>query len=310
MRVLFLALAFLPLLTAAQSSYDHYNDAYFTGDGSLPDLFEANGLGAKTSFGLPLPDPAKEQPKDTPKEESPGAKESQMQPPPPSQPKAPPEEPGSPYVEDEEDIVELLTGGGAISGVESLPGQLDQAIDFENYSSGGFRIVVDGRKVRDLFGNSVSVREVLALWKTSTERQKRGKSNNISTGQYYALIAATLAEDDARIDRAEFTHLRFEITYRSRGAMLFLIPWSFPVRVAVDMAPGDDRVTVRFPWYHWFLREYFTRDSLAAEVRDVIVAEEAKGGESTTLQVRLFVALSGFFKQKVRTVSDSVLLGS
>lgn len=311
MRVLVVAVLALPLTVGAQSLYDHYNDAYFTGDGSLPNLVEANGLGSKTSFGQPLPDPVPEDEPGAPQEPSPGAKESQLPTPadePTGTPNAMPPG-GSGAVEDEEDILTLLEEGGAISGVASLPETTDEMIDFANYGAVGFRIVIDGAKVRGIFGNSVSVRDVLAMWKTSAERQKRGKT--ITTGQYYALIAATLAEDDARLDRAEFTNVHFEITYRSRGAMLYLIPWSFPVRITVAMDPQkDERVTVRFPWYHWFLREYFTRESLAAEVSDVIAMEETKSGDQETLQVRLFVALAGFLKQKVRTVSDSVILGS
>jgi len=309
MKVFLVALLALPLFAGAQSLYDHYNDAYFTGDGSLPNLVEANGLGSKTSFGQKLPDT---QPNpEEPAQESPGAKESQLPPAPEASPtpNAEAQKGVSVVIEDEEDILTLLEEGGAVSGVASLPGSLDEAIDFENYAGGGFRIVVDGAKVRGLFGRSVSVDEILGLWKTSSERQKRGK--NISTGQYYALIAATLAEDDVRLARAEFTNVYLEVTYRSRGAMLWVIPWSFPVRVMVAMDPKkEERVTVRFPWYHWFVREYFTRESLAAEVRDVILAEEAKAGDKETLQVRLFVALSAFLKQKVRTISDSIILGS
>ncbi len=309
MRTLLCALLLLPVFAAAQTSYDHYNDAYFTGDGSLPDLAEANGVGSKTSIGLPPGTPPEDEEEPPEEEEQPGAKESILPPtaPPPSAPPVPPYSPEG--VEDEEDILELLLEGGAISGVESLPNMHDGPVDFESFSSGGFRIVVDGAKVRGLFGSSVSVRDILSLWKSSSERQERGK--RLSTGQYYALIAATLSEDDARLERAEFTHVYLEVTYRSRGALFWLIPWSFPVRVTIEMdALADERVTVRFPWYHWFLREYFTRASLAEEIREVIAAEEAKGDDGETLQIRLFVTLTSFLKQKVRTISDSVILGS
>lgn len=309
MRVLVVALLALPITAGAQSLYDHYNDAYFTGDGSLPNLVEANGLGAKSSFGQPLPMTPPPAATST-TEQSPGAKQSQL-------PSAPPAEDATtqaPVVEgvtvdDEEDILELLEESGAVSGVASLSGSPDQPIDFESYGSVGFRIVIDGARVRGIFGNSVSVQDVLAMWKTSAERQKRGKS--VTTGQYYALIAATLAEDDARLDRAEFTNVHLEITYRSRGALFYIIPWSFPVTVSIAMDPKkSERVSVGFPWYHWFLREYFTRESLAQEVGGVIAQEEAKSGDPETMQVRLFISLAGFLKQKVRTISDSIILGS
>ncbi len=308
-RILLL-LFLVPLVALAQTSYDHYNDAYFTGDGSLPNLVEANGLGAKSSFGLPLPGDTENEPvEDTTEEPSPGAKESQLPAETPA-PQTPAENKQAPsvVVENEEDVIDLLLGSGAISGVESLPGT-GGVVDFSSYGSSGFRIVVDGKKVRDLFGNSVSVKEVLQLWRTSSERQKRGKS--ITTGQYYALIAATLAEDDTRLDRAEFTDVYLELTYQSRGALLWVVPWAFPVRVTIQMdAQAEERVSVKFPWYHWFVREYFSRDSLAAEVRDLVAAEEALASDGETLQIRLFVALTNFLKQKVRTISDSVILGN
>ncbi len=314
--VLALGVVFLvsPLLLYA----DQFNDTYFTGDGSLPDLtHEVNGAGSKESIGLPPGTTPPDDEDDTggdeetpglPGEEEEGAGSQEVYADDPVPPQST-EEDGSPYVETEEDILSLLLGEGAILGVSSLLGG-GSGFDFNSFSQGGFTIVVDGKKVRSAFGRSVSVKDILKFWKKSDERVKRG--GKLTTGEYYAVVAAMLAEDDAQLDRAAFSSTQFEITYRSRGALFALIPWSFPVRVAVASdKPEGERVVVRFPWYHWFMREYFSRAELASEVDHVVALEVDRKEQSLeALQVRLLVAITEYLRQKVLTVTDSVLLGS
>ena len=317
---------------------DQFNHTYFTGDGSLPDLMhEVNGAGAKDAVGKdPTPNPI---PKDTPPdpdtdgdgvpdsqdpdidgdgvpngqdpdptnpdekatEETAGAKEAVQQPNDPN--------PG-PVVEDEEDILDILLGEGGILGISSLGGVGGGAnIDFGSLStSGGFSIVMDGRKVRDAFGNSLSVKDILKFWKKTEDRQKRGA--RLSTGEYYALVAAELAMDDARLDGAAFSATQFQVTYRSRGSLFAFIPISFPVLVTVTMSQTESDVAVKLPWYHSFVREYFTRDSLASEIKTVVEDERKIENATEALQLRMFTAVANFLRQKVRTISDSIILGS
>ena len=309
-KTLLVGLVLLPMFASAQG-YDNYNDAYFTEDGKPPNLFEFNnGAGAKTSIGLPpITPPPEEEEKEAPpppEVESPGAQETYVE------PTTVPSEPGEvprPVIEEEKDLVTILLESGGILGISTLPGSEAGPIDFAQFDSGGFIVVVDGQKVRDAFGNDIDASKILSFWKNPAERKKRG--GKLSTGEYYALLAATIAEEDGRLDRAAFKAGEFEITYRSRGALFAFIPFSFPVRVTVRSHEknAERRVEVRLPWYRLFVREFFTPESLEGEI-DVLVQDEMKRHQANTVETQalLFAAVAEFLKQKVRTISDTIVL--
>jgi hypothetical protein len=84
------------------------------------------------------------------------------------------------------------------------------------------------------------------------------------------------------------------------------------VRVTALAETTAERVQVRFPWYHWFMREYFTREGLAAELDSVVLGELRMADPETEddIQARLLIAVADYVRQKARTISDSILLGS
>ena len=124
-------------------------------------------------------------------------------------------------------------------------------------------------------------------------------------------MAASTALRDSNVEAVSFTASAFEITYRSRGYLLGVIPWSLPVRVhIVAEAPAlEERVQIRLPWYRFFIRKFFTVQNLRNEIDTVITTAKDMNTEEDATPA-LFRALSEYLKREVGTVQDSILLGS
>lgn len=215
-------------------------------------------------------------------------------------------EPGAP--DSPEDVIETLIHSGAASGAGVVAG---------SETEGRARVSVSGAKVREVLRASGTVGQVLDYWKGMKGRRNQPgrESGKMTPGEYYSLVAATLAGEDSRLDEAAFEAGRFEITYRSRGALLWLIPFSFPVRITVTpLAAEGARTKIALPWYHWFVNEYFTRDSLAGEIETLLRAELARPefieAAEEEVNAELFAAVAQFLRSKVRTIADSVATGS
>lgn len=174
----------------------------------------------------------------------------------------------------------------------------------------GYGVTVDGKKARSAFKKEKGVGDLLSRWKNAKNRRTAAGTDKMTTGDYYALIASELAGNDERLEQAAFAQSRFEITYRSQGALFWFIPITFPVRVGVlaGAENPDERVRVRLPWYRFFVNEYFRPAELASEI-DVlimrIILSEAADDEEE-LQAALFTEVALFLQQKVRTITDSV----
>lgn len=206
--------------------------------------------------------------------------------------------------EQEDSALQSLFDEGVISG--GLGG-----VDSGVFSGGGGAIVVSGSRVRAFIRKDPNIDDVLRYWKIGkgkTRPDGKTSKDRLTPGEYYALVAATLAAEDEGLQEARFTARDFEITYRSRGSLFAFIPWSFPVRVLVVPRAPNERVTVRFPWYHWFVREYFTRAELSLEIDSMIQVLGSKAEEGEDIQGELFDAVHKLLREKVRTITETILL--
>ena len=113
------------------------------------------------------------------------------------------------------------------------------------------------------------------------------------------LVAASTALSDKNIDSVSFTGGSFEIKYRSRGYLFSFIPVSFPVRVVIVPEATSGRVIVLLPWYRFFVREFFTGKSLAAEINAVLEAEIGNSAAGADLKLQLFEATADFCAKRL-----------
>lgn len=199
---------------------------------------------------------------------------------------------------DASDVINALISGGALSGFSTGAGSAGAPA-----GTGGSSVRIIGERVRQVLSSDIDLREILSYW-----RKGSGKASDEELG----LIAASTALRDTNIQEITFGGSNFEIVYRSRGYLLAVIPWSFPVRLTViPEAPViEERVQVKLPWYRFFVRKFFTVRGLQRDIDEMLTrTTEGMDGDSdqTTL---LFEATSQFLRQRVGTVADSVLLGT
>lgn len=190
------------------------------------------------------------------------------------------------------DVLDLLISGGAISG----PGAVSGSALFEDSVVGaGGSITVDGEGVRRALRGKYDLQELLLGWR---------ESKGLSAGGL-GYVAASTALRDRNVDAVSFTAERFDIRYRSRGYLFSIIPITFPVRIGVIPQASDGRVTVKLPWYRFFVREFFTARGLADDV-DAIVQAEIEKAAGTDLTAALFLVVAEYVRAKVGTVGDTV----
>lgn len=216
----------------------------------------------------------------------------------PNTPETTPDDPDDSDDPDVEELVNTLLSGGALTGVGAQGSGTTAAA-----ASGGLGVRVIGAKVRQVLSGDVDLREILSYW-----RKGKGKVSDAELG----LIAASTALRDTNVQEVAFTASSYEIVYRSRGYLLAIIPWSLPVRVKViPAAPTlDERVSVKLPWYRFFVRKFFTVKGLQRDIDELIVKTKNENTDGDIDQtVLLFEATAQFLRTKVGTVADSVLLG-
>lgn len=197
----------------------------------------------------------------------------------------------------EETVWSALLTGGALFGSFGEGGVLDSGIDFE----GGYVRIVASR-VRDIFRENSTFSEFLTFWKRGTGASARERG----------MIAVSTAVHDSNFEEATFTATRVDIVYRSRGYLLGFLPWSFPVRVSIiPAAPTlEERVTVKLPWYRWFLRTFFSRQNLEREIDEALQSAYKAADPNDDLASVTFEAATDFLRNKVGTISDTILRGS
>jgi len=192
------------------------------------------------------------------------------------------------------EILDLLVTSGALSGVSLL--------DIEAGALGSFpssSISIVGDLVRELFSGRSDLREVLENWRLSR--------TGAAGAREFGLIAASTALSDVNVEGITFSSTAFEISYRSRGYLFGVIPWTFPVRVVViPQAPEGQRASVKLPWYHLFVREFFTRAGLVADIEEKLKAAAAAAAAAENQNAILFEAIARLLRERIGTISGSV----
>jgi hypothetical protein len=200
-----------------------------------------------------------------------------------------------------EELLQALIDAGAIIGLNlGGGGSLDTGLLGSVGGSTG-TVSINGEAVRDTFQNNGELADILRFWRP----QKNAPASDAERG----LIAVSTALRDSNVDAISLTSGAFEIVYRSKGYLLMVIPWSFPVRVTVvpDAATASERVTIKLPWYRFFVRKFFTTDALLRELDAIVLGSKPEEGD---VIAEVFEAVSNHLKKKVGTISDSIYLGT
>lgn len=197
----------------------------------------------------------------------------------------------------DEDLLDTLISEGIISGSGVVSGS---SLFADSLIGGTYgQVKIDGNAVRKYFRGRYDLQELLLGWRAGTEARLSARG--------LGYIAASTALRDRNVDAISFTADRIDITYRSRGYLFSVIPITFPVRVVVIPEASSDRVTVKLPWYRFFVREFFTARGLAEDIDAVIQVEIEKNViVNADLKTILFKAVAEYLRTKIGTVSDTV----
>jgi hypothetical protein len=89
---------------------------------------------------------------------------------------------------------------------------------------------------------------------------------------------------------------------------LAFVPVSFPVRISVNpnAATLAERVTVKFPWYSFFLRKFVSKSALIADIDAIITKDADPAIDRSQLQAKIFTDVSIMLQSRVDTVEESV----
>ncbi len=293
----------------AQAYFYNDSDIIEIGDG-VPKNVSTGGFAPVTEGGYILPDlglPPEVVPPTSPPPVTPPVTESDTGYVPPINPNTPQPPPSLPANE----AFSVLVAGGAISGSSLESGSL---LFFENSVLGGSgggvgggisfgSLIIDGSRVREAISEIIDLDDLLQNWRA-------GKTGAL-TARGYGIVAASTALRDSNVQTISFTADTFEIIYRSRGYLLSLFPMTFPVRIAVVPEASSNRVTVRLPWYRFFVREFFTIPVLTADIEAVVSASiKANTKPGSDLKAVIFEAVADHLRRKVGTISNTVFLGS
>lgn len=187
---------------------------------------------------------------------------------------------------------------GILAGFDLLSSGASMTIG-ELLMSGGV-LEIDGDEVRRALRSNIDLRSVLENFSPSFDRLD---------ARLYGFVAAKTALKDRNIAKVSFTAAAFEIRYRSRGYLFGLIPITFPVvvRVIPLEATPEARISVKLPWYRFFVRELFTPAGLRAGIDEILVAEMAKlAPDAKEANIALFDAVATYLRNKIGTVSETV----
>jgi hypothetical protein len=209
-------------------------------------------------------------------------------------------------------LLDTLLGSGGISGSTGATGSLQGGSGQAGSGSGAGvsgsgsarlnasnGVFIDGAKVRSALQGKGILRVTLRAF---------GAAGGMLSNSDLGLIGASSILKNPALESAFISLSRFDITYRSQGYLLAFVPISFPVRISVN--PGGsslaDRVTVKFPWYSFFLRKFVSKSGLAADIDAILVRDADPAADRSQVQAKIFTDVSVMLQSRIDTVDESV----
>lgn len=191
-------------------------------------------------------------------------------------------------------LLDALVTSGGLSGSSFVSSD-----DAASSALGSGGVYIDGVKVRAALQGKGILRVTLRAYGAGG-----GALSNADLG----LIGASTMLKNPSLESAFISLTRFDIMYRSQGYLLAFLPVSFPVRISVNPAGASlaERVTIKFPWYSFFLRKFVTKPGLVRDIDAILTKEADPSADRSQLQAKLFIDVSLMLQSRVDTVEESV----
>ncbi len=185
-----------------------------------------------------------------------------------------------------EDIINTLIGNQAFS-IERDPG------------GGGWWILrISGEKARA----ALKARGITKITLLGSFRNKF-----LSRGDMTIAAASSLLENE-NLEEIIISLDTLSLSYKARGRLFGVLPWEYPVHISVDPygTTVEERVSVKFPWYRFFLQTFVSRSALQAQIDQVVVSALAEDSESLDARARLYIAITESIRTRFDTIEGSL----
>ncbi len=197
------------------------------------------------------------------------------------------------------DIVESLQESGAISNPSTSLGVPNSG----GQSSEG--VFISGGRTREVLSSAGISKITIRGWDPLTKRfitvedgkVPPGGSPLARTNAEVGLVAASAAMDDFHLGQILIDGHTVDLEYRTSGRILLFIPKTFTMYVHVDAsaATPETRVSLKYPWYRWFMWLTVPQKEIRRVLEEAII--NVGSSESDQDQgARLFVAVSSALK--------------
>lgn len=201
--------------------------------------------------------------------------------------------------DDTESLLDVLLGSGGLSGSSggaSTGSGLSGGISVLEGSGG---VYIDGAKVRAALQGKGILRVTLRAF---------GAGSSALSNADLGLIGASTMLKNPSLESAFISLTRFDITYRSQGYLLAFIPVSFPIKISVNPSGASlaERVTVKFPWYSFFLRKFVSKAGLARDTDAILMKDDDPANDRSQLQAKIFTDVSIMLQSRIDTIGESV----
>ena len=139
-------------------------------------------------------------------------------------------------------------------------------------------------------------REFLASVKSHRDVKSEQELENFAQG---------VLLNDENIESLSFNYQKIEFEYKSQGRLFGFIPISYRQSVTVDVeAEGEERVKVKFPWYHFLLAKGVTEGELDADISAAIGSELAGPRKNGSIVAADYNAEVRAYAQTFTTISN------
>lgn len=120
------------------------------------------------------------------------------------------------------------------------------------------------------------------------------------TNNDLGLIAASTALRDPSLESASIVGGEFDITYRAPAFLLGFVPIAMPVKIHVNPAAAsiEARVSVKLPWYQFFVRKIISRAQIVNAIDGIIITNpEVPDEDIVAREARLFTLMTTALQQ-------------
>lgn len=189
---------------------------------------------------------------------------------------------------DSEEVLTALVGNQAVTtGGASGAG-----------TGGVLSIKIHADRVREAF----NARNIAVLTLPSIEgavRQARQQGTGLTRNDFALFASAAVLQDDNVRDVAYDAGV-LTTEYRALGRLFGVIPTWYTLRISITVSEtGASDVSVRFPWYKFFLATGVSRSTLEQELSNQVTARVQTGAGEFDVATQVFAAMAEVLRLRV-----------